>query len=260
MLEIIIKVLAAYLLGNILGGDVVGRFRNVDLRDEGSGNVGATNAMRSQGASFAILVLLIDIGKAVLAVLVLPILPWYDGSSAELAWQINESPWLPMLCGVAVILGHCYPFRYQFKGGKGVACMVGVVAVLAFEHFPWLILAWVIILILTGYVSLASIVAAVLLLVLVLVDNFVTMETHITLVGEEVRAVTQASFEQGLNGMTSGLVNWAEIVFSAWLAIFIAFSHRANIQRLFAGTESRFAKVMLLHRGLRLGPHKSTDK
>lgn len=251
MLEIWIKIIAAYLLGNILGGDVAGHFRGVNLRDQGSGNVGATNAMRSQGAGFALLVLLIDVGKAIVAVAVLPILPWYDGVAAGAGVADTMWSWLPVLCGVAVILGHCYPFRHQFKGGKGVASMVGVVAVLATAQFPWLILLWFVVLVLTGYVSLASMLAAVLLLVLVVIYNFVTMDTQIALVGEDIQEVTTASLEIRFDA-----VNWPEVMFAVWLAVFIAFSHRSNISRLIRGGESRFDKIMLLHRMLRLGPHR----
>lgn len=223
MLELLIKILLAYALGNVLGGDVLGRFRRVDLRSEGSGNVGATNAFRSQGALFAVGVLLIDIVKAVIAVWLVPLLPWFGGDAMSTAPDSNLTVWLSVACGAAVILGHCYPVLHGFKGGKGVACMVGVVLGLVPALFPWLILVWVLLLVLTGYVSLASIVAVAVLLLLV--------------IG---------------HGLSLPIV-----VFVAALLAFIVFTHRSNVGRLLAGNESRFAKVMVVHRWLKIGPYKS---
>src|SRR5262245_5340181 len=102
-----------------MGGQIAGRFRGVDLRTQGSGNVGATNALRTQGKKFALLVLAIDVGKGVLAALLLPGLPWPWGESTV----SHEA--LAYLCGGAAVIGHCYPVFSGFRGGKGVATLAG---------------------------------------------------------------------------------------------------------------------------------------
>lgn len=241
MIEIIIKVLAAYFLGNMLGGDLLGRFRGVNLRSEGSGNVGATNAMRSQGAWFAVLVLLIDMGKAALAVLLIPAWSW-QGDALSPEWSYG----IALLCAAAVVLGHCYPVLQNFRGGKGVACMVGVVAVLFWDAFPWLLLVWVLVLVFTGYVGLASMLAVLALVVwLGLVYAGYDLSVQQWFVGLS---------EEGVEAAVS--LHWSALVFAVWLLVFIVFMHRSNVQRLWQGTESRFTRVMLLHRWLRLGPHR----
>jgi acyl phosphate:glycerol-3-phosphate acyltransferase len=119
-----VKVLLSYLLGSIVGSLLVGRLRGgVDIRELGSGNAGGTNALRTQGKSFAIWVLVIDIAKGWLAVrLIAPwVLPGVAPSPPDLA------VWAPAACGIAAIAGHVYPLWHGFRGGKGVATLVGVV-------------------------------------------------------------------------------------------------------------------------------------
>ena len=111
MTELLLKALLAYLLGNIMGGHIVGRLRGIDLGQVGSGNVGATNALRTQGKGFAVLVLLIDVGKGIAGALLVPLLPLGSASVSP--------EHLAYVCGAAVTLGHCYPALWGFKGGKG---------------------------------------------------------------------------------------------------------------------------------------------
>src|SRR5579862_9310771 len=110
MLELGAKLLIAYLLGTLLGSLILGRLRGVDIRSMGSGNAGATNALRTQGKLFGFLVLAIDIAKGVLAVAWLPgaVLPAI-GIDAGLSRE-----WLTMGCGLAVIVGHVYPVWFGF--------------------------------------------------------------------------------------------------------------------------------------------------
>src|SRR5580658_2998283 len=155
MLELSVKTLLAYLLGALLGSLVLGQLRGVDIRRAGSGNAGATNALRTQGKLFALSVLAIDIGKGVLAVLYLPqaSLP-----GIPLDPEIPRA-WLTLACGLAVIVGHVYPVWFGFRGGKGVATMIGVVGALDPRLLLPLIAVWSIVLVLTGYVGLASMLA-----------------------------------------------------------------------------------------------------
>src|SRR3984893_3938956 len=100
MLEVAVKSLIAYFLGTMLGSLILGRLRGVDIRNMGSGNAGATNALRTQGKVFGSSVLILDIGKGVAAVLGVPILNLPGvGPDPELSRQ-----WLALACGLAVIL------------------------------------------------------------------------------------------------------------------------------------------------------------
>src|SRR5712671_226612 len=150
MLELGVKILIAYLLGTLLGSLILGRLRGVDIRSMGSGNAGATNALRTQGRLFGFLVLTVDIAKGVFAV-------WWLPTAVLPAVGIDPDlprAWLTVACGFAVIVGHVYPVWFSFRGGKGAATMVGVIAAMD----PWLILpmvaSWFIVLVLSGYVGL----------------------------------------------------------------------------------------------------------
>ncbi len=214
MTDLLIKLLLAYLLGSVLGSMLMGRLRGgVDIRTQGSGNAGGTNALRTQGAAFAAGVMLIDIGKGVLAAWLLPRLPLaslWDGDALAFGWQ---GVW----CGIAVVLGHVYPVWYGFRGGKGAATLVGVLLVLAAWMVVPVLAIFAVVLVFTGYVSLSTIAAAASTLIWLLLFT------------------------------TDGWL--APLGAFAWLmTLFIAFTHRSNIQRLLAGTENRFEKAMLFKR------------
>src|SRR5215470_7334545 len=124
MSELALKVILSYLIGSIVGSLVVGRLRGgVDIRTVGSGNAGGTNALRTQGKAFAAWVLLIDIGKGWLATRVIAQLLLPGVALAPDTVRV----WIPVACGVAAIAGHVYPLWHGFRGGKGVATLVGVV-------------------------------------------------------------------------------------------------------------------------------------
>ncbi len=124
-MDFIIKVVLAYLLGSVVGSLVVGRLRGgVDIRKLGSGNPGSTNALRTQGLAFGIWVIIIDVAKgwiaaALLPGLVIPGIPPASGAPAA---------WLTAACAFAAILGHVFPVWHGFRGGKGVATLVGAYA------------------------------------------------------------------------------------------------------------------------------------
>ena len=201
-------ILAAYLLGSFSGSLLLGKLRGIDIRTQGSGNAGGTNAFRTQGATFALGVVIIDIGKGALAA-------WLGLHFADVA----NTAWLPYATAFAAALGHIWPVWHGFRGGKGAATMVGGIAVLWPAAIPPLLAVWLLSLILTGYVGLSTILAG----------------------------ATAAALAIATGAATPRLV------FALAIALLLVFTHRANLARLRAGTESRFEKVRLLHRWARRG-------
>jgi glycerol-3-phosphate acyltransferase PlsY len=155
---------ASYLLGAIPFGYLVARWRGHDIRREGSGNIGATNVARVLGLRWGLLVFALDFGKGALPVALTRLLP--PPSDSELLPDT-----LPVLAGIAAFVGHLVPIYLRFRGGKGVATGCGVIAVLLPVHALIVLLAWGLVLALTRYVAVASIVAATLLFVLRLVST-----------------------------------------------------------------------------------------
>jgi len=213
MSELAGKILLSYLLGSILGSLLVGRLRGgVDIRTLGSGNAGGTNALRTQGKSFAIWVLLIDIAKGWIAAR--PVAQWLLPGMSAAPEQIRV--WLPAACGVAAIVGHVYPVWYGFRGGKGVATLIGVVLGLDPVLLLPMLLTWFAGVILFGFVGLASMLAA----------------ASIPLY------VSTSGLEPGLPLTSFGVAATALIVFT----------HRSNIARMRARTEPRARRLWLFGR------------
>ena len=209
MIELLVKGGLSYLLGSIVGSLVIGRFRGVDIRALGSGNAGATNALRTQGKRIAFGVLVIDLAKGWIAThLIAPaLLPGIAPAAPALhAWCVT-------VCGLAVILGHVYPLWFGFRGGKGVATLVG--AVLGIH--PWLllpmVLTWLAAVMLFGFVGLASMLSAFALAVSI--------------------------------ALSAGSPRAPLLSFGVLVALLIVFTHRSNIARMRAGTESRARRLWL---------------
>ena len=205
MLYVLVKVLLAYLLGSVSGSIVVGRFRHVDIRRSGSGNAGGTNAFRTQGFWFALGVVIIDVGKGALAAWLIPSLSL--GFPADAA----AAAYLPLVCGFAAVVGHCYPVWHGFRGGKGAATAVGALLVIQPQVILPMLLIWLVVLTLTGWVGLGTMLAAI-----SLIPAFILL------------------------GAGS-----AEIIFSVLLAAFIVFMHRSNIRNMLDGSEYRFEKARI---------------
>lgn len=214
MIELLLKVLASYLIGSLIGSLIVGKLRGgVDIRTLGSGNAGGTNALRTQGKSFALWVMIIDIGKGIVATRVIAPLS-LQGLGFAGAPGLRE--WLPVLCGLAAIVGHVYPLWYGFRGGKGVATLVGVVFGVEPLLLGVVLLVWLVMVVLFGFVSLGSIVAA-------LSIAFVVAAT--------------------------GMQPYAPLLaFGVAVALLVAFTHRSNLARMRAGTEPRARRLWLLGR------------
>lgn len=215
MIELIVKALVAYLLGSTVGSLLIGKLRGVDIRTMGSGNAGATNMLRTQGRVAALAVLLIDLGKGWVATGVLA--PWAIPGVPPA--EPGMRAWLPAVCGLAVIVGHIYPLWYGFRGGKGVATFLGAVLGINAGLALVMVLSWLVVVILFGFVGLASIVSAVAV----------------------AAAIAAHSPSMGLPLIAFGIL----------AALLIIYTHRANIRRMLAGNESRAQRLWLF--GLRRG-------
>jgi glycerol-3-phosphate acyltransferase PlsY len=204
MIELGLKFTAAYLLGSILGSLVVGQLcGGVDIRELGSHNAGGTNALRTQGKVFALWVMLIDVGKGVIPVLLLPAIAIPGvGLDAQVSREL-----ITYAVGFGTILGHVYPLWYAFRGGKGGATSAGVLFALA----PWLALPaigiWFAVIVVTRYVGLAT------MSVVIGVSAYI--------------GLTRLPEEYGL------------FIFSLFAAALILYTHRANIKRMLEGNENR---------------------
>lgn len=190
--EIVISLIGSYMIGSISFAFFIGKlFKGIDIRQYGSGNLGATNVARVLGLKYGIGIFFLDACKGALAV--------YLGQS------VAGPVYLPILCGLAAVLGHCTPFYLRFKGGKGVATGAGVL----FMLMPWvcamIVVVWVVVLLFSGRVSLASVMAAGVLPVLIL-----------------------------LYGQPFYL-----LIFGMAGAIFVIYKHKGNIKRLLEGTEPK---------------------
>lgn len=189
--------LASYLLGAIPTSYLVSRaFANIDLRQHGSGNLGATNLYRVLGWKYAVPVALFDISKGTVPVLVF-------------APRVSDSALYALACGVAAIVGHVFSVFVRFKGGKGVATAAGVMLGLTPLALALAAAVWGVVLLLTGYVSLASIAAAAVLPLAVYFLEHPAPE-----------------------------ILWVAALIAAGVIVL----HRRNIQRLLKGTESRFGR------------------
>ena len=204
MLTVVVVVLS-YLLGSIPTGAIAGRLRGVDLRSEGSGNLGATNALRVLGPAVGVPVLVVDVAKGALAVLAVARIAGAD--------SLLGPSGIRLAAGLAAIAGHVWPVFAGFRGGKGVATACGVFLAMAPLATAAAVVVWAVLVGATRYISVASIGAVALL------PFGIAAEA----------AVRQAPRPTALI-VTAGLVAAAVVVL-----------HRANIGRLVNGTENRFA-------------------
>lgn len=144
---VLLIIIAAYLLGSVSSAVLICRlFRLPDPRDSGSGNPGATNVLRIGGRGAAALVLVCDILKGMLPV-------W-------ISYFLGINPFLLGIIGIAACLGHIYPLFFHFRGGKGVATALGALAPIGWDLSGMLIASWLVVAVLCGYSSLASIITA----------------------------------------------------------------------------------------------------
>lgn len=206
MLEVLAKFILGYLAGSIVGSLVVGRARGVDIRLVGSGNAGGTNALRTQGKAFALAVVLIDVLKVVLPVL------WLTDAALPGALTLDPAvsrETVAVAIATGAVLGHVWPVFSGFRGGKGMATLLGAYGAIQWTILAPLVIAWTLTFLWRGYVGLATMVAA-----------------------------AAAPAWLAATGQAGRPLFW----FALAMAGFVAWTHRANVARMRAGTETRMVR------------------
>ena len=192
-------VLVAYVVGATPFGFLAGKAKGIDIREHGSGNIGATNVLRVLGKPVGITVLVLDVMKGLVPVII--------------AKLVSDSSLVQIATAMAAILGHNYTFWLGFKGGKGIATTGGAILPI----MPWALIAavlgWIIVLKISRYVSLASIAAALIIPLTLVVENLITGTWELNIFG-----------------------------FGMFVCLLAIWKHRSNIRRLIRGEENRFAK------------------
>jgi len=213
MLELGVKFLISYFIGSLMGAMIMGKLRGgVDIRTMGSGNAGGTNALRTQGVFFALGVVIIDIGKGAIGAGIVPELnvPFVPED------PMLSRTWLTICCATAAVLGHVWPIYHGFKGGKGAGTFVGTLIVLGPHLIIGILFVWAWVLVLSGFVGLATMSAAIAL----------SIYLGVMILPEE-----QPMF-----------------IYTTVMAMLIIFWHRLNIQRMRDGTEHRNTGLMIFRR------------
>ena len=213
-IELILLLSASYVTGSIPTSIIVGKiFKGIDIRKHGSGNAGATNVFRVLGWKQALIVVVVDIFKGWLPAAV------YANSLFQ-GQPIEETGVVQILCGFAAVLGHTNTIFAGFKGGKGVGTLGGMLLALFPVAVPLCLIVFAVVLMLTGYVSVGSILASASLPIFLFI-------------------LPPLGFAD-----TAPL---SLLIFSLLVPWFIIFTHRSNISRLRSGDENRFEKAMIFN-------------
>jgi len=215
MLQLLVIIILAYLVGSIPTGILVSRYvKGIDIREHGSGNMGGTNAFRVLGWKYGLLVLLLDALKGVAAVVFIARLPISTIPFTN-ATPFDDFTLIQLIAGVAAMLGHVWTVFAGFKGGKGVATGIGIMAVLTTVDLLIGIGLFIIIVYFSRYVSLGSMIGA--------------LTVPLALI---VRANV---FHVDIPGY------WTLLPFLICMAVFVVYTHRKNIARLLKGTENKIS-------------------
>ena len=210
-MELLTLLILSYLTGSIPTSIIISRLvKNIDIREYGSGNAGATNVYRILGWKYALIVLFLDIFKAWFSTAI------YSTKIFELI-LVADIGFVQILCGFSAVLGHTYPIFIGFKGGKGIGPLIGVLLALFPIAFPLCLIVAIIVIVTTGYVSLGSIFAAISLPIIILT----------------------------LPSLGIIVPNLSLVIFSLLVPWFVIYTHRSNIGRIRNGTENRFNKALI---------------
>ncbi|MCI9246402.1 MAG: glycerol-3-phosphate 1-O-acyltransferase PlsY [Clostridia bacterium] len=208
MATYIIVAIIAYLIGSISFSVIISKkMAGFDVREKGSGNAGTTNVLRSVGKKAAIITLICDVLKGVVAILLALL--------AGVIFKDLDKALLVQLAGVFVIIGHTFPIFFKFKGGKGIATSLGVLLMINWQIGLICLVFALLLMALTRMVSVGSIAAAVLFPVLVIFinQNYIVAESS----------------------------NLSYLIFSVIIALLVFFNHRANLKRIATGTENKIS-------------------
>ena len=222
VLRLIIIIVQSYLIGSLPNALIIGkRFFGIDVRTVGSGNMGSTNVSRTLGWKAGLAVQLLDIAKGLLAVLLVAY--FFD---SEMPF-VNYTPFedetvVGLIAGISAVLGHMWSVFAGFKGGKGMNTSLGMLLAVAPVEVAVGLGIFLVILFASGYVSLGSIAAA------VIIPS--TMAFRYNVLGISI---------QGYHTL---------VFFLIALSTIVIYAHRSNVKRLLAGTENRFSKLMIFKR------------
>jgi len=220
--------LLAFLLGSIPFGLIIAKAKGINIREHGSGNIGATNVLRVIGKKYGICCLFLDALKGFIPVVIAISLIRFTGmknpmSITALAPYAQDFPMLTaqifqVITGLCAVLGHNYSPWVGFKGGKGIATSAGVFVALMPAAIVIIIAVWLLVFLITRYVSLASIIAT-------------SVLPLVTLWGSWFHGKIQ-----------NGTWNKPLFAFTVIIAVLAVWKHRGNIERLRKGTEHRFTR------------------
>lgn len=206
----IIMGMIAYLIGSVNFSILISKkVAGFDVREKGSGNAGTTNMLRTVGKGAAVVTLILDILKGVVAIYIAIL---YGNIIAKLTNLQVDNAILVQIAGVFVILGHTYPIYFGFKGGKGVATSLGILLTTNYQIGLICLVFAIVLMILTKMVSVGSLGAAILFPVLTLFlakENFIVPGNY--------------------------------LLYSIIIALIVIFNHRSNVQRLLNGTENKIS-------------------
>lgn len=189
----IVAIILSYLLGSVSFSVLLAKLlKGIDIRQHGSGNAGATNTLRVLGKGPAILVLVLDVLKGIAAV-------WIGN------WLGGDNGWMAGLCGIAAIAGHNWPLYFRFRGGKGIATAIGVLASLCFLPALYAGIIAILSIVFTRYVSLGSLIFVVLTPVFIMIMKF------------------------------PWPIFWTSLI----ICLFAIWRHRTNIEKLVQGRENK---------------------
>ena len=209
MLSLILIIILSYLAGSIPTSIIVSRlFFGFDIRERGSGNAGGTNAFRIMGWKIGLAVMILDLGKGVLATFIISQIR-VDSLSLPMVY-------IQIIAGSAAVIGHIWTIFAGFKGGKGVGTAAGILLVLYPISFIISLLIFFLFLLTTRYVSVSSMSAAIALPVVLL----------------------------SLNSILNRPPSSPLLILAIGMAVLIVFTHRSNIKRLVAGNENRIKKIL----------------
>jgi glycerol-3-phosphate acyltransferase PlsY len=213
-IQLLLLLILSFITGSFPTSIILGKLvKGIDIREHGSGNAGGTNVFRVLGWKPALIVVIIDIFKGWLPTAIYATI-LFKGQ------PISDVGVIQILCGFAAVLGHTYTIFAGFRGGKGIGTLAGMLIALFPIAFPICLFVFVITLILTGYVSLSSIMATVALpIILLILPIFGIQQSSLSL-----------------------------LIFAFLIPWFAIFTHRSNIVRLRDGTENRFEKAMIFRK------------